>query len=60
MQPYIRTFVRLEPEEIITSVWNNAIVVRPRAGELGLLMTTRRFDADYFALAEAQDGPLRR
>jgi hypothetical protein len=58
LQPYIRAIVRLELDENITSVWNNAIVFRPRAGELGMLMITRRFDADSFALGRAQDAPL--
>jgi hypothetical protein len=47
----------LEPDGFITSVWNNAIIFRPRAGELGMLMITRRFDSDMLAQNKEQDGP---
>ena len=47
----------MEPDGIITSVWNNAIIFRPRAGELGMLMITRRFDSDMLAQKKQQDGP---
>jgi len=50
-------FPIMEPDGIITSVWNNAIVFRPRAGELGMLMITRRFDNDMLAQQKAQNGP---
>lgn len=40
-----------------TDVWNNAIIFRPRAGELGMLMITRRFDSDMLAKKKEQDGP---
>ena len=39
-------FPIMEADGIITSVWNNAVVFRPRAGELGVLLITRRFDND--------------
>jgi len=39
-------FPVMEPDGIITSVWNNAIIFRPRAGGLAMLMITRRFDGD--------------
>jgi hypothetical protein len=48
----------MEPDGIITSVWNNAIVFRPRTGEPGLLMITRRFDNDSLARKKEQDSPL--
>ena len=41
---------------IITSVWNNCIIFRPRAGELGILMITRRFDSDMLMQLKAQDS----
>jgi hypothetical protein len=47
----------LESDGMITSVWNNAIIFRPRAGELGMLMITRRFDSDMLAQLKEQDGP---
>jgi hypothetical protein len=47
----------LEPDGMITSVWNNAVVFRPRAGELGLLMITRRFDSEMLIRRKEQDGP---
>jgi len=47
----------MEHDGIITSVWNNAIIFRPRAGELGMLMITRRFDSDILAKRKEQDGP---
>jgi hypothetical protein len=47
----------MEPDGIITSVWNNAIIFRPRAGELGMLMITRRFDSDLLAQKKKQYGP---
>lgn len=46
----------MEPDGIITSVWNNAIIFRPRAGELGLLMITRRFDSEMLTQHAAQKG----
>ena len=51
-------FPIIEPDGLITSVWNNAIVFRPRAGELGMLMITRRFDNDMLAQEKEQDTPL--
>lgn len=47
----------MEPDGLITSVWNNAIIFRPHAGELGMLMITRRFDSDTLTKKKAQDGP---
>jgi hypothetical protein len=47
----------MEPDGIITSVWNNGIIFRPRAGELGMFMITRRFDSDMLTQQKAQDGP---
>ena len=47
----------MEPDGIITSIWNNSIIFRPRTGELGMLMITRRFDSDILTQQKAQDGP---
>jgi hypothetical protein len=47
----------MEPDGIITSVWNSAIIFRPRAGELGMFMITRRFDSDLLSHMKKQDGP---
>jgi hypothetical protein len=47
----------MESNGIITSIWNNAIVFRPRAGELGMLMITRRFDNDTLTQLKAREGP---
>lgn len=46
----------MEPDGLITSVWNNAIVFRPRAGVMGMLMITRRFDSEMLAQKKKQDG----
>ena len=51
-------FPIMESDGIITSVWNNAIIFRPRAGELGVLLITRRFDNDMLARGQQQDGPV--
>lgn len=50
-------FPIMEPDGLITSVWNNAIIFRPRAGKLGMLMITRRFDNKMLAQKKEQDGP---
>jgi len=50
-------FPIMEPDGIITSVWNNGIIFRPRAGELGILMITRCFDSDKLLQLKTQDGP---
>lgn len=47
----------METDGIITSVWNNGIIFRPRAGELGILMITRQFDSDMLTQIKAQAGP---
>ena len=41
---------------IITSVWNNGIVFRPREGETAMLLITRRFDSDMLIQRKAHDG----
>jgi len=46
----------MQRDGIITSVWNNGIIVRPRTGELGILMITRRFDSDMLTKQKAKDG----
>ena len=50
-------FPILETDGIITSVWNNGIIFRPRAGELGILMITRQFDSGTLMQKKAQDRP---
>jgi hypothetical protein len=47
----------MEPDGFITSVWNNAIIFRPRTGEMGMLMITRRFDSDMLTQIKKQNGP---
>ena len=47
----------MEPDGIITSVWNNGIIFCPRAGELGILMITRQFDSDTLLQQKAIEGP---
>ena len=47
----------METDGIITSVWNNGIIFCPRAGELGILMITRRFDTDTLLQQKAIEGP---
>ena len=48
----------MESDGIITSVWNNAIVFRPRAGQLGMLLITRRSESDILTQENETDGPL--
>ena len=48
-------FPILQPDGIITSIWNNGIIFRPRAGKLGLLLITRRFDSGTPMQQKAQD-----
>lgn len=43
---------------MITSVWNSGVVFCSRAGELGMLMITRRFDSDILARRKKMEGPL--
>jgi hypothetical protein len=50
-------FPIMEADGIITSVWNNAVVFRPRAGELGVLLITRRFDNDILLLERENEMP---
>jgi hypothetical protein len=47
----------METDGLITSVWNSGIIFRPRAGELGMCMITRRFDSDMLTKQKAQEGP---
>jgi len=46
----------MEPNGLITSVWHNGIVFCPRAGELGLLMITRRFNSDTLTQRKDEEG----
>ena len=48
----------MEPDGMITSVWSNGIVFCPGAGEVGMLMITRRFDSDLLAQRKTKEGPL--
>ena len=48
-------FPILETDGIITSVWDNGIIFRPRADELGILMITRRFNSETLIQKKAQD-----
>ncbi len=47
----------MEPDGLITSVWNTAIIFRPRTGETGVLMITRRFDSHMLTQIKEKDGP---
>lgn len=46
----------MEPDGFITSVWNSGVVFCPWAGELGMLMITRRLDSDGLTRQKARDG----
>jgi len=48
----------MRSEGMLTSVWNTGVVFRPRAGELGMLMITRRFDNDVLAHRKKEQGRL--
>jgi len=56
-------FPIMESSGIITSVWNNGIIFRPRSGELGILMITSHFNndgvegSDGVPIKKAQDDP---
>ncbi|RTR32004.1 hypothetical protein [Shewanella atlantica] len=53
-------FPIMESNGIITSVWNNGIIFRPRAGELGILMISNHFDSEGLngvSIKKAQDDP---
>ncbi len=56
-------FPIMESNGIITSVWNNGIIFRPRAGELGILMITSHFDnegvdsVNGVSIKKSQDDP---
>jgi len=45
-----------EPNDLITSVWHNGIIFCPRAGELGMLMISRRFDSDTLTQLKKEGG----
>ena len=47
----------MESDGLITSVWQNGIVFRPRPGELGMLMITRRFDSETLGERKNAEGP---
>ena len=47
----------METDGLITSVWNNGIIFRPRAGEIGMFLITRRFDSDILTQQKAEKGP---
>lgn len=46
----------METDGMVTSVWNYAVIFRPRAGAIGLLMITRRFDHISIQKKKAQAG----
>jgi hypothetical protein len=46
----------METDGLITSIWHNAVIFRPRAGEIGMFMITRRFDSDMLIQQKAQEG----
>lgn len=48
----------MEPDGLITSVWNNAIIFRPRSGELAILIITRVFDSDMLTQQKQRNGHL--
>jgi len=48
----------MEPDGMITSIWDSGVVFCPRAGEIGMLMITRRFDSDILAQRKKEEGPL--
>jgi len=51
-------FPIMAADGIITSVWNNTIVFRPRAGDLGILTITQRIEDGRLVQEEEPDGPL--
>ena len=48
----------MEPDGMITSIWDSGVVFCPRAGEIGMLMITQRFDSDILAQRKKEEGPL--
>ena len=51
-------FPVMEPDGIITSVWNSAIVFRPRAGDLGMLIITQLSESELLTQEEEPERPL--
>ena len=47
----------MRSEGMLTSIWNTGVVFRPHAGELAMLMITRRFDNDILAHRKKDHGP---
>jgi hypothetical protein len=46
----------METNGIMTSVWNTAVVFRPRAGAFAVLMITKQFDANSLAQKKETEG----
>jgi hypothetical protein len=51
-------FPIMESDGIITSVWNNAVVFRPSAGELAVLLITRHFSNEMLSQEKEKATPL--
>jgi hypothetical protein len=45
----------MEADGLLTSVWNCAVIFRPRAGKLGMLLITKRFDSNMLAEMREQN-----
>lgn len=46
----------MEPDGLITSVWNSGVVFCPRAGDLGMFMITRHLDSNMLVQQKARKG----
>jgi hypothetical protein len=49
-------FPIMESDGIISSIWNSAILFRPRAEELAVLVISRNLDSDTIEQIERSDG----
>jgi hypothetical protein len=46
----------MKSDGMISSMWNSAIIFRPRANKLGILMLTRKYDYNIIELMKKRDG----
>ena len=45
--------MKMEPDGLITSIWNSCVVFRPSAGKLAMLLITRNLEADAVERSKA-------
>ena len=55
MQPKLHLPV-MKSDGMISSMWNSAIIFRPRANKLGILMLTRKYNYNIIESMNKRDG----